>query len=350
MRKIIVSIMAAMLSITVCLAASCTAKKEPGEKNGLSPEQAKQMEAMEKNAQEARKTVVARVNGTAIPMSDLIKYMNVFGRKYIGPGQKPSPEISEKVKNEALQFLIFQELAVQEAVKEGIAPKPEDVENSLNNIKKRLGTDAAYKRFLEVNALTEADLKKSIERQLQYEMIATKELHQKLGADVFTEKEMRDVYNRDKAHFTLPERFIAVDIHFTSGRDDAATRKEAQAALVGLKNNRNDISKVAGNFTVRQITVTKAQLPAMYEALSHLKAGGVSGIVAEGDGLHIVKLLKKEVAGEMTFNEAQPLIHRQLMLQAAEKGREEWDREMRKHAKIEILATQSMENRIRPAH
>jgi peptidyl-prolyl cis-trans isomerase C len=350
MRRIMVTVMAATLSIMLCFAASCTAKKETGEKSGLSPEQTKQMEAVKKNTEKARKTVVARVNGTAITMSELIQYMNALAPKYLSPGEKPTPEIREKVKDEALQFLIFRELAVQEAVKQGITPKPEDVENALKKIKERLGTEAAYKNFLEVNGMTEAELKNSIETELRYEMIATKEIHQKIGSVVFSEKEMKDVYNRDKAHFVLPERFIADDIYFTSGKDDAPTRKEAETALAGLKKNGNDMSKLTGNFVIRQITVTKAQLPDIYTALSGLKTGDVSGVVAERDGLHIVKMVKKEAAGEMTFNQAKPLIHRQLMLKAAEKEREKWDREMRKHARIEIATLKSTEDHIRPAN
>jgi parvulin-like peptidyl-prolyl isomerase len=350
MKRIIVTAMAAMLLITGCLVSSCTSKKETGGQGSLSPEQAKHAEAMKKNAEEARKTVVARVNGTAITMSDLIPLMNELGPKYLGPGQKPTPQLSEKVRDEALQFLIFRQLAVQEAVKEGITPKPEEIDDTFKKVRARFGTDEAYKYFLEAQGLTEADLKKLLEKQLQFQMIENKELHEKLGSLTFSEKEMKDFYDHNKAHFVAPERLAAVDIYFTSGKDDAQTRKEAEAALAELRKNGNDFSKLTGHTEIRQIMVTEAQSPNMYAALSKLKAGGISGIVAERNGLHIGKLIKKEAAGQMTFAEAKPLIQRQLILQAAEKVREAWDRELRKNAKIEIVATKAMDKLIMPAN
>ncbi len=348
--RIVRIVMTGLLSIAVCATFSCSSKKEVAEKNNLSPEQAKQIQEMKKNALEARSIVVAKVNGSPISMADLVNYMNVVAPQYVTPGRQQTPDIREKVKNSALAFLIFRELASQEAAKEGINPKPEDVDNGLKKLKGQLGTEAAYRNFLEANGLTEADLRKAMEKEQRYEMIAGKEIRQRLGSVNVDDKTMKGIYTRDKAHFLLPERITASDLYFTGGKDDAQTRKNAEDVLAALRKNRNDTSKVAGNFTSKQIVVTKAGMPDLYASLSRLKAGEVSGVVVVHDGLHIFKVEKKDGARQMTFDEAKPLIHQNIMLEAAEKGRQEWNAELRKNAKIEIMDTKEAEKKLRSVY
>lgn len=74
-------------------------------------------EAMRKQMAEARDVVVARVNGSPITMESVLKMMNRIA------SMKRSKDIDmAKIKKEALDRIIFQELAYQRAVSEGMKP------------------------------------------------------------------------------------------------------------------------------------------------------------------------------------------------------------------------------------
>ncbi len=338
MKRIPLTVMTAMLSAALCFATSCTSKKETGEQSHLSPGQARQIEALKKNEAEARKVIVAKVNGAPITMSTLLRYMNALAARYAHEGQSPSPQMDEQVKKAALNELIFEELAIQEATRQGITLRPGDIDNELKKVKARFRSDEEYRTYLDTHAATEEDLRKEIERKLLYDAIAAKEIRQKL--DVRTDdKTLKAIYEKNKAHFALPERIAATDLYFTSGRDDAPTREKSREILAALKKNGDDMNKLApdGSFVIRQIVVTEAGLPAIYGAISRMKTGKVSGVIAERDGLHIVRPGAKEAARRMTFVEAKPFISRELVLHAVEQRKEAWDRELRKNAKIETI-------------
>ncbi len=347
MKKIPFTVIAAILSLSVCFTTSCTSKKETAGQLRLSPEQAKQMEAIKKNESEARKVIVAKVNGVPIAMNNLLMYMNALAARYTHSGQKLTPEMDEKVRSAALSELIFEELAVQEATRQGITPKPADIDKELKKLKAGFGSDAAYRMYLDTYGLTEGDIREEIGRKLRYDAVAAKEIQQKMGEIRTDDKTLKTIYEKNRPHFALPERIAATDLYFTGGGDDKATMKKAREILAALKKSGNDMNKLSpdGSFVVRQIVVTKAGLPAIYAAVSRMKAGGLSGIIAERDGLHIVRPGKKEAARPMTFDEAKPLIHQEIMLQAFEKSKEAWERELRKNAKIEMIQTDVAEKR-----
>jgi len=81
--------------------------------------------------------VIAKVNGADLTMFDLVREMNAIAPKYIRKGESASPEITSKVKKKALNNLIFKELAVQEAIKEGMKVKPEAVEDVITKSGRR---------------------------------------------------------------------------------------------------------------------------------------------------------------------------------------------------------------------
>jgi len=97
-----------------------------------------------------------------------------------------------------LNNLIFKELAVQEAIQEGMRVKPEAVEDVINKIKAQAGSEEAYKKYLEERNVNEDALKKTVERSRLLEMITAKEIFDKIKVD---DKVLRNTYEKDKASF-----------------------------------------------------------------------------------------------------------------------------------------------------
>lgn len=183
---------------------SCTKKADApkGDAKKGSPamtsEQAKQMEKIKKGVEESKNIVIARVNGAEITMYDLVKEMNAVALRIVPQGQPSTPEITAKVKKEALNSLIFRELAVQEAIRQGLKVGPEAIDDVIGKIKKQAGSDEAYKKYLEERGVDEKALRKIIERSHLLERITAREIFEKIQVD---DRTLRDAYEKEKASF-----------------------------------------------------------------------------------------------------------------------------------------------------
>ena len=133
-----------------------------------------------KSGEEPKKTVAAKVNGVPIPVDDLVKEMNTIAPQYIQPGQKKDPQTDEKVRKEALDRLIYRELAVQEAKRQGMKAPKRAVAEELKKIKADMKTEDAFRQKLAKTGITEEELKGRIERNILVEMITEKEVFGKV--------------------------------------------------------------------------------------------------------------------------------------------------------------------------
>ncbi|MFZ2197102.1 MAG: SurA N-terminal domain-containing protein, partial [Thermodesulfovibrionales bacterium] len=125
----------------------------------------------------AKKIAVARVNGVAITLNDLIIKMNQLASVYIPESHERTPEMDQAVKQEALDILIFRELAVQEAVRQGLKIPPGALDNFIQSLKKDMGSEDAFNDYLIKTDSTEGSLKKEFERNQLFDMIASKEIY-----------------------------------------------------------------------------------------------------------------------------------------------------------------------------
>ena len=186
----------------VFTSASCSKKEEvpksplQKEEQKVTPEQADQKERIKRGIKESHNIVVAKVNGAELTMFDLVREMNAVAPKYVQKGQAATPEITSRVKKEALNRLIFRELAVQEAINEGMRVKPGAVEDVIKRVKVQAGSEEAYKKYLEERNLNEDSLRKTVERGHLFEMITAREIFDKIKVD---DKTLRDTYEKDKA-------------------------------------------------------------------------------------------------------------------------------------------------------
>ncbi len=324
-----------LLVIIMLAGAACSKQQEP-KKAAAPPGHEKMVEEYRKDMEASRKIVVARVNGTAISKSDLIARMNQMAPGYIKDPQKASPEANDKLKKDAIDTLVFRELAVQEAVRQGMKAAPEAVEQRMKRLRAGFRTAEDYKIFLERAALTEEYLKKQIERDTLFDMIASKEIFQKVKVD---ERRVKETYEKEKKRFVVPESFELDDVFIPSTGQSDAAMNTAKETLALIKKNNDDLSKLPRNkgAMVRHGVVAAQEYPNIYKTASTLKPGEVSGIISESDGLHIVKFIGKEPPRPMTFEEAKATITRELMTPLVEKRKEEWEKELKKKAKIEIL-------------
>jgi hypothetical protein len=205
MKKVPVRMAGVLITIALAFpCASCTKKGDEvtsttkKEARTMTPEQSKQREEIRKGIEESKNMVVARVNGVDITMHALVKEMNANAPKIVPQGQPATPEMTEKVKRKSLNDLIFKELAVQEALQQGMSVKPEVVEEVITKVKAQAGSEEAYRKYLEERGLNEDTLRRSIEKSHLLEMITAREIYGKIKVD---DKALSDAYEKEKASF-----------------------------------------------------------------------------------------------------------------------------------------------------
>lgn len=337
MKRVFLRAGAVLLAAVFLMPAlSCTKKAPKKETPAVSPQHEKMVEEVKKGVEESKKLFVARVNGSDITMHLLVQEMNVVAQKYVKDPKAITPEISEKIKREALDRLIFQELAIQEARKQGMKVSPATIDEVVKKVKAGLGSEEEFKSYLEKTGLNNEDaMKKQIERGHLFEMITAKEIFQKVKVD---DKRVRDEYAKEKKNLNVPERYAVEDVLFVGGKDDEATMNKAKEVRALLQKENNDFSKLPKDnaYVVRKGMVYEQAFPALFNAASRLKTGVPSEPVKERDGIHVFRVLVHEAAKQMTFEEAQKMLERKLTMPLAEKRKEAWEAELKKNAKIEI--------------
>jgi hypothetical protein len=156
--------------------------------------------------------VVARVNGAGITLNDLIDRMNRIASEYIPQSHERTPELDQKVKQKALDILLFRELAVQEAVRQGMTVPPETVERFIQNLKDGIGSEDGYHEYLQKINYTEESLKKEFERNQLFDMIAEKEIYRKAMPDGDDGDEDRSVENRKEEWYSELKNNAEIEI------------------------------------------------------------------------------------------------------------------------------------------
>ena len=168
-----------LILLTIMFAGfSCAHRNAGKQETATTPaEDEKRRAEYQKELQDAKKIVVARVNGVAISLYDLMNKMNQLASAYIPESHQRTPEIDQAVKQEALDILIFRELAVQEAVRQGLKIPPAALDKFIQDVREGMGSEDAYNNYLKNTDSTEESLKKEFERNQLFDMIASKEIY-----------------------------------------------------------------------------------------------------------------------------------------------------------------------------
>lgn len=285
--------------------------------------------------EETNNVVVARVNGadiTADALKSMMKHM--IGRK--GQGS-PRPEDVEALRKKALDRLIFQELAYQKAMAQGLTADPKEVDSTLTALKTKLGGEKAYEAFLKEQAENEAGLRRQIERGLVIKQIFDKKVIEGIS---ISEDELRKEYERDKEAYFRPEKVVVLDIVFFLDTHDKASIAKAEKVREMVEDEENkDPWKLVpdGTFVVRELEINKQREKELYEAAIKLKPGELSGVVTTPDSLHVLKLKQYAPEKQFTFDEVKKAIEAKLKVKAEKERLREWETELREGAKIEMV-------------
>jgi len=181
--------------------------------------------------------MLASVNGTNITAQQLDEEVaavkkNLEQQGFSFDGEQ-GKEFEDMLKNNVLEQMIDQELVMQEAQRLKLMPTDKEIEDELAGIKKQLGTEGEYKKFLAANGVNEPKLKDMIKQQQAFV-----KLQEKITAEVPepSEKEIKDYYESNKEQFSQPEqRQVSHILIGTADNSNGKNRSEADAKVLALQ-------------------------------------------------------------------------------------------------------------------
>jgi foldase protein PrsA len=304
--------------------------------DNLAPPQHSGSESLNQTGRaEGQKTVAAKVNGVAITMESVMRMMH---RMSTPKGNSFSPpEDMNALKEKALNRLILQELAYQQAKAEGLLPGPRDVGDAMARMKSNAGGEEGFNKFLEKEGLTEEELRVQVGRNLALERILVREVKNK---STVAESEVKKEYDSGKDAFVIPEKIVIADVvFFLDTHSEDSLRKAEEVRKKIEDDNDKDPSKLPpdGTFIVRDLEVKEGEDRELYEAAKRLKPGGLSGVVVASDSIHIIKLKEFSPGKQLTFEDVKDFLEQKLRQKAEQKRMQEWQAELKKDSKIEII-------------
>lgn len=261
--------------------------------------------------------VWASVNGKEIKRDEVEKY---FRSRTNPEGQEPSQEEALSLKLNIIDELINNEILLERAKKMGLEAGDGEVEDKFTEFKSPF-TEDEFQRQLKDRGVTVDDLKRDLRRQLTIQKLINREVVAKVS---ITDQDVTDFYNQNRAQFNVVESQYRVSQVVITPRkepqvrnrkgDDATTDAEARrkaSALLAQLHEGAEFAQVAMDYSEDPSTsanggdlgyIPESALnqtdPALKKALTSLKPGEVSPVVALRDGYRILKLIARESPGQ----------------------------------------------------
>jgi parvulin-like peptidyl-prolyl isomerase len=334
-----------LILVFVAMAASSGCAKHPSAVERVTPPAAETTPALESTNRgveekqvtgpvesDPRKIVVAKVNGVELHMDALVNMMNRLASQV----SSTTPEALEEHRKRSLDKLITQELAFQQAKAQGISIGAEKINLAIKNLKENLGGEKEFADYLAKMNVTEADLRAEVERGLTLETIYYREV---LGKVTVPEDEVKQEYEKEKARYIVPEtaKIIDVVVLMREGVDSSKKAKELLGKLRADKDKDPWKLFLDGTFIVRELRVNNGKEKELLDAAKKLKPNQLSGMIDTPMGTHIIKLIEYSPERQSTYDEVKSKVELKFKVPAQEKRTREWEQELKKDAKIEII-------------
>ncbi len=208
--------------------------------SAVQAEQAHKAAILQRSFEESKKVRAATVNGEVITLFALLREMNAIAPRYSATDRKADKTKQDMIRTDALNILVFQTLASQEARKRGLSVRPDVIDAEMKRIQAELGTDDAFRAYLAKNGLSEAELRASIEGDALFEMIATREVDMRISV---TDGTLRGFYTKHRSEFVAgPDRR---QMSFEEAHPALERRLRTEAEEKRMKEWQNELRKNA---------------------------------------------------------------------------------------------------------
>ncbi|HLH10143.1 MAG TPA: peptidyl-prolyl cis-trans isomerase [Terriglobales bacterium] len=294
---------------------------------------------------------VARVNGVVLTDKDLLREMyTIFPYAKQHGGTFPK-DMEPGIRKGALQMIIFEELAYQQAQKKGMTIGPERLSSAEAEFRRQFSSPAEYKLFLQSEFEgNEQALRAKIRRSLLIDKYLKAEVDQKA---VVSDAEVKAYYDKNPARFQYPESFAiqtisvippanATPAQLAEARKRAAdaykqakaTKTPEEFGLLAEKISDDDYRVMMGDH--RWVDRSKMP-PTMLDAALKMKDGEISGLIQVEQNYVVFRMNKHIPAGMMKFDDIKVDLRKQMEKNKINQVRSALDKKLLQHAEVETL-------------
>lgn len=303
------------------------------------------------SAQGSYPGTAVRVNGKEISYQRFHGFYQEYQRSHgvaIGARGDQLPLLT-RLRREAMDLMVEQELVRQAAEASGIEVADEEVDAAIAEIRGTFEeTPEAFTRKLETEGYTEDGYREHVKR-----MIAAMQYLDGIRASVaaVSDEELEAYYRDNEDRLTLPEQVRVRHILLTwkpmGTRDDRAAIREqmtpileqarAGADFAELARKHSDDSATAGNGGDTGFFHRGQMTPAFEEAAFALEPGEISDPVETPFGVHILRVEERQPARLLPLEEIREQLRDHIRQEKMEAAVEAETARLREAAQIEIL-------------
>ncbi len=288
--------------------------------------------------------VVAQVNKEVITWSELYQMMEKDATDEMNSlDEEERMKIFKEGEEAFLERLIDIRLQVQEAKRLGIEATTEDVEEAIENIKKKYSlTDEALKASLDQEGLTLEEYKERLSEQIMISKLINQHVRSKV---VVSDEEVNDYIKKNEKEFFLEESYKLRQILFKMPKNEdmkQVVEEKASHIIEKLKEG-EDFSHLAEEYSEDSsgklggdlgYIQKKFMAKEFLNTLSDMEVGDFSMPFWTKQGLHIIKLEDKKSA--QTEETVKKEIKNKLSEAKFLKRYESWIKDLRDGAHIVI--------------
>jgi peptidyl-prolyl cis-trans isomerase C len=282
----------------------------------------------------AAESIVARVNGTDLTMSDLENEVDRIIPQMTFHRDLAADKRS-KFYPKALEELIIRELQYQEAVAKGIKPDKDQVNAQMEQIRKRFKTKKEFRNYLENKGINEDKLRKRLTRDVIIMSIFKEKV---IIPSQISEAELKDYFEKNGQRFKQPE---TVRLRVISTSDE----KKAQGALDKVKAG-GDFAEIASNVSEDSFRVKGGDIgyvhkgrmiPEFEETAFKLKPGEVGELIKAEGTWFVLKVEDRKPERLLLFDEIKEKLRQELENRRLRELKDSWFADLKAKAKIEVL-------------
>jgi len=287
---------------------------------------------------------VATVDGDVILMSEYERRAKPLIEEYEKFLTGPDKEVRIKeFKEKILDQMIDEKVLIHEAKKKNMRVTGKEIQNGIEEIKKRFPTEEEYNQELARQGL----VGKKFEEQVKEQLMVIKLIDQEVKAQVVppTDSEIEDFYKENESEMVEPEqvrvRHILIKVGENTDKNQALKKirdilketKEGKTSFAELaKKYSEDASAPRGGdigFFIRGQMVRKFE-----EVAFALNVGEISDVVETEYGYHIIQCIEKKAAEKKSLEEIRDYLHNFVFQKRMEERYEKWLRRLRDMASI----------------
>lgn len=289
---------------------------------------------------------IATVDGEVILMSEYEKRAKPILEEYEKLLTGPDKEIRIKeLKEKILDQMIDEKVLIHEAKRMKINVTRKEVQDGIEEIKKRFTTEEEYNQELARQGLLEEKFKEQVKEQLMVIKLIDQEVKAKVVPP--TDSEIEDFYKQHESEMVEPEqvrvRHILIKVGENTDKKEALKRiteilKEAKKGKTSFaelaKKYSEDASAPKGGdvgFFIRG----RMEMGRKFEdAAFALNVGEISDVVETEYGYHIIQSIEKKAEEKKSLDEIRDYLRNFISQKKMEERYEKWLRTLRDKASI----------------